>query len=263
MRARHGRCAVTAGRATVILPCAGAGKRLGLPFGKELLPLGPGSTPLDETLGLLLPHAPALRLVVVLRARREATARHIADRAADAGLPVAFTAQHPELGECTGAVLSARPWFARRNLVLLPDQILSSPRPDLITSALDALREAPFCFLAAREDDPVQISRDGALSISSGTPTRLLDYAEHPPLADAGRFNATWFGFGFRRDADEGLSLMHRAVTGGAVTTADVAASPLGGCPVIETGPYRDLGTWPAVYARWAETALAGQEAGL
>jgi len=48
-------------------------------------------------------------------------------------------------------------------------------------------------------------------------------------------------------------------VTGGLVTTADVTASPLAGCPVIDTGPYQDLGTWPAVRARWAGTAPAGQ----
>jgi hypothetical protein len=252
---------MTAGRATVILPCAGAGQRLGLAFAKELLPLGPGSTPLDEAIGLLLPHAGALRLVVVLGAGREATARHIVRKAMPAGLPVAFIPQHPDMAESTGAVLSARPWFAERNLVLLPDQVLASPRQDLAASALDALSDAPFCFLAAREDDPARISRDGALSITPETPGQLLDYAERPHPSDAARFNATWFGFGFRRDqADEALSLMHRAVSGGPVTTAEVTASPLGGCPVIETGPYRDLGTWPAVRAHWAATAVAGME---
>lgn len=244
---------MTGQRATVILPCAGSGTRLGLPFGKELLPLGPGSTPLDETLALLVPHALALRLVVVLGGGREATARHVTARAAAARLPVAFAAQDPGLTECTGAVLSAAPWFSERNIVLLPDQVLDYPDPGLITSALDTLDNAPFCFLAAREDAPERISRDGALRVTNGTPARLLDYAEQPPLADAGRFNATWFGFAFRDDAGEALSLLHRAVTGRPVTTADVAASPLAGCPVIEAGPYRDLGTWPAVRARWAE----------
>jgi hypothetical protein len=253
---------MTTGLATVILPCAGVGQRLGLPFGKELLPLGPGSTPLGEMLALLLPHAAMLRLIVVLSPQREATARHILSKAAPAGLPVAFTTQHPELAGFTGAVLSARPWLTQRNLVLLPDQLLSSSRRDLVPAALGALDQAPFCFLAAREDDPARISRDGALSISGGSPARLLDYAEHPPLADAGRFNATWFGFGLRRDqADEAVALMHRAATGGTITSADVAASPLGGCPVIDTGPYRDLGTWPAVNAHWAEAAASSEEA--
>jgi hypothetical protein len=254
---------VTGQRATVILPCAGAGTRLGLPFGKELLPLGPGSTPLGETLALLVPHALALRLVVVLGDGREATARHVTARAAAAGLPVAFMSQDPGLAECTGAVLSAAPWFSERNLVLLPDQVLDRPDPDLVTLALDTLDEAPFCFLAAREDDPERISRDGALRVTSGTPARLLDYAEHPPLDGAGRFNATWFGFAFRDDAGEALSLLHRAVGGRPVTTADVAASPLAGCPVIEAGPYRDLGTWPAVRACWAEAEREEKESAL
>jgi hypothetical protein len=104
--------------------------------------------------------------VVVLGAGREATARHVVRKAALASLPVAFITQLPGLTGSTGAVLSAKPWFAQRNLVLLPDQVLASPPRDLVASALDALSDAPFCFLASRQDDPAAITRDGALSIS-------------------------------------------------------------------------------------------------
>jgi hypothetical protein len=197
---------------------------------------------------------------VILGTGREATARRIADRTAAAGLPVAFAAQDPGLAECTGAVLSAAPWFSERNLVLLPDQVLDRPDPGLIASALNTLDDAPFCFLAARDDDPERISRDGALRVTSGAPARLADYAEHPPPDGAGRFNATWFGFAFRHDAGEALSLVHRAVTGRPVTAADVEDSPLADCPVIETGSYRDLGTWPAVRTRWAEDRSREEE---
>ena len=83
-----------------------------------------------------------------------------------------------------------------------------------------------------------------------------------PAPAQAGRFNAVWFGFGFRREhADKAVSLLHRAVTGEPVTAGDVAGSPLGGCAVIHAGPYRDLGTWPAVLAHWAGNATAQEEA--
>jgi CTP:molybdopterin cytidylyltransferase MocA len=253
---------MTGERATVILPCAGAGRRLGLPFGKELLPLGPGSTPLDAALGLLLPAAARLRLVVVLSPEREATARHILRTTASWRLPVAFTCQQPGLAESTGAVLSAEPWYSERNLVLLPDQVLTCPPDGLVTSALEAVGDAPFCFLASRETDPARISRDGALAITASTPARLLDYAEHPALAEASRFNAVWFGFAFRREhAGTAVSLLHRAVTGETVTAGDVAGSPLGGCAVIDVGPYRDLGTWPAVMAHWGGNATARKEA--
>jgi len=253
---------MTAERATVILPCAGSGRRLGLPFGKELLPLGPGSTPLDATLGLLLPEAARLRLVVVLGPEREATARHILRTTAPSRLPVAFTCQQPGLAESTGAVLSAQPWYSERNLVLLPDQVLTRPPGGLVTSTLDTLDGAPFCFLAARETDPARISSDGALAITASTPARLLDYAEHPAPAQASRFNAVWFGFGFRREhADEAVSVLHRAVTGEPVTAKELAGSPLGRCAVIDTGPYRDLGTWPAVMAHWAGNATMREEA--
>ena len=50
-------------------------------------------------------------------------------------------------------------------------------------------------------------------------------------------------------------------MTGEPVTAGDVAGSPLGGCAVIHAGPYRDLGTWPAVLAHWAGNATAQEEA--
>jgi CTP:molybdopterin cytidylyltransferase MocA len=245
------------GDVTVVLPCGGSGRRLGLPFGKELLPLGPGRTPLDATLELLRPHAARLRLVVVLGPHREATARHILAMAGQT--PVAFIPQQPALRESTGAVLSAEPWFGERNLVLLPDQILTSAPPDPAGQALELLRKAPFCFLASRENDPVKLGRDGALRISGTSPARLLAYAEHPAAGDAAGFNAVWFGFGFRREhAIPALSLMHRAICGEPVTPADVAASPLAGCPVLDTGPYQDAGTWPAVLDLWSDTIRKG-----
>jgi CTP:molybdopterin cytidylyltransferase MocA len=242
---------------TAVLPCAGSGRRLGLPFGKELLPLGPGRTPLDATLELLRPHAGRLRLVVVLGSQREATARHIAHAAGQ--MPVAFISQRPGLGQSTGAVLSAEPWFGERNIVLLPDQILTSPPADPVGQALELLGEAPFCFLASRENDPVKLSRDGALRVSDTAPSRLLAYAEHPAAGEAAGFNAVWFGFGFRREhAIPALSVMHRAVCGESVTAADIAASPLAGCPVLDAGPYRDAGTWPAVLDLWSDTIRKG-----
>lgn len=241
------------GRATVILPCAGRGSRLGLPFPKELLPLGPGRTPLDATLELILPHADRLRLVVVTdTTTRQPTIAHIL-RAAKGRLPVAFVPQLSDLPETIGAVLSAQAWFSDRNLCLLPDQVLDTPRDGLIPDALALLDNAGFCFVASPETDPERLSRDGALRLNCATPPRVTGYAEHPCPADAA-FNAVWFAFAFRAEtAPEALPLMHRAVCGTAISDVDLAASPLYGCPALTVGPYHDTGTWPAVLELWRD----------
>ena len=241
------------GRATVILPCAGRGSRLGLPFPKELLPLGPGRTPLDATLELILPHADRLRLLVVTDSTRQPTIAHIL-RAAKGRLPVAFVPQLPDLPETVGAVLSAQAWFSDRNLCLLPDQVLDTPRDGLIPDALALLDGAGFCFVASPETNPERLSRDGALRLNCATPPRVTGYAEHPRQADAASFNAVWFAFAFRAEtAPAVLPLMHHAVCGTAVSDADLAASPLYGCPALTVGPYHDTGTWPAVLELWRD----------
>jgi hypothetical protein len=64
---------------------------------------------------------------------------------------------------------------------------------------------------------------------------------------------------GRRRNAATDSRVARRP--GEPVTTDEVTASLLDSCPVIEAGPYRDLGTWPAVWAHWAGTTAADVEA--
>lgn len=240
-----------AGMDTVIVPCAGAGSRLGLAFGKELAPLGPGRALIDATLDLLVPHAGRLRLVLVISEGREATIGYVRQRCEQAGLALALVHQGPEHQESTGAVRAAAPWFSQANLVLLPDQVLDSPQPHLLLRALEEIRTgAGFCFLAAPEHRLDRLASDGALRVeprAGGLPGRLLDYADKPGHHAADAFNAVWFAYTFAaHTAEQALDVLHTATLG---SGRPKDLGPLAGCPVIETSPFADLGTWPVLRA--------------
>ena len=247
-------------RSTVIVPCAGAGSRLELPYPKELLAVRPRRLLVDFTFDLLEAHADRVRVVVVVAPAKLATVRYL-ERYADR-FELAFVYQRRGLPEVTGAVLSASSWFADRNVVLLPDQVLSpaAADPDPVGAAFAALEEAPFCFIAAPETDPRRLADDGALALASRDGTlETVAYADKPGAA-ASRFNAVWAGFGFRGDTGvDGVRLMHRSTCREPVSDADFDGSPLSRCPAIAVEKYVDVGTWARVAEFWAGASDEGR----
>lgn len=247
------------GELTVVLPCAGRGSRLGLALPKELVPAAPGRTALDGVFALLAAHRAHLRVVIVVGDGRQATIAHVRDRYPD--WVVAFVYQHPDQREMVGAVRSALAWCTDRVLVLLPDQWLSTPPgTDPVAAADTALATGPACFLAATEADPARIGGDGALRLAdTGDPAggmRVVEFADKPGAAQAGRFNAVWFGVGFTaRSAQATLTQLELAADG-LLTAADWRAGPLYGCPAVLVPSFTDLGTWPAFAAHWAKAGI-------
>ncbi|MEV7885140.1 hypothetical protein ACWD3I_25555 [Streptomyces sp. NPDC002817] len=243
---------MSAERDTVVLPLAGVGARLGLPTSKELLPIGEGRVALDATLDLLAPLASRIRLVAVIGEGREPTVRHLRSRCLVLGLPLVLAFQDPSLPESTGAVLSAEAWFGPATLVLLPDQVLDVPKPTAVGDVLDLIHAGhPSAFLAARESDAERLAVDGALLLDDTVDgPRVIAFADKPGLPAAEAFNAVWFGYAVARAAATAfVSALHHA-TLHRPNPPDTLTALLG-APVVEVGPFRDLGTWPAVTAYW------------
>ncbi|MFD5616477.1 hypothetical protein [Kitasatospora sp. NPDC127060] len=238
---------------TIVLPCAGKGSRLGLPFPKELLPAGPGLVAIDSVLRLVEETVVDVRLLLVTAPGREATARYVRERSV---APLAVVEQDPALPELAGAIRSALPWCPGPVLVLLPDQVLADPAPGLLDCALAALADSPACFLAAPEADPRRIAVDGALATEPGPGglRRLTALADKPGPDRTGGFDRVWFGFGFQQaSARQVLEQMHAAAEH-RLTEDDFRTGPLAGAPVIDCPPFTDLGTWPAFTRHWKDS---------
>ncbi|MGH3379431.1 MAG: NTP transferase domain-containing protein [Actinoallomurus sp.] len=239
--------------ATVVIPCAGRGTRLGLPFPKELLPAASGVPAIDCTLDLVRACDSCVRVVLVTGSDRAATVDHVRSRLR---YPVAVVGQDPAADGLAGAVTSALPWCPGPTVVLLPDQVLTRPAPGLLDRALEALEWAPCCFLAASEHDPERIAVDGALATEvSDRGRRVRALADKPGRDAAGAYDAVWFGLGFVPARAPAVIEHMAAAVEHRLEEAAFRAGPLLGAPVIECPPFTDLGTWAAYTRHWKDAA--------
>ncbi|WFE53021.1 NTP transferase domain-containing protein [Micromonospora sp. WMMD1155] len=240
------------GPLSVVVPCAGRGSRLGLPFPKELLPTPDGRVLLDQVVDLIA--GLDVRVLLVTAADREPTIAHLHRRYPQ--VPVAAVRQGADTSGLSAAVRVALPFLGARTVVLLPDQRLQEmPDRSPVADADRLLRATSACFLASWCDDPQRIAADGALTIdrdpSQGGMGRVQRMADKPGLEAAGGHNAVWFAFGFRREVAgpvlDQLDLAERHL----LADADFARGPLHAAPVIVVPPFVDCGTWPAVRDMW------------
>ncbi|BCJ61581.1 NTP transferase domain-containing protein [Micromonospora endophytica] len=239
---------------SVVVPCAGAGSRLGLPFPKELLPTPDGRVLLDQVFDLVA--GLDARLVLVTGPDRGPTISHI--HRTYPQLPVASVRQPGHAVGLFGAIRATVPFIGDRAVVLLPDQRLCQvPDPSPVRDAAQVLADgAAMCFLAAPCNDPQRIAVDGALRVDDPADTGgrlglVRGLGDKPGLSAANAFNAVWFGFGFRREAANQVLDQLDAAQRHQLDADAFAAGPLSGAPVVPVAPFVDCGTWPSVTALW------------
>ncbi len=230
---------------TVILPAAGKGTKLNLPYPKEILRLDKDEALIDFSFDFFRDRGRAeVEFVVVVNEEKTEILKYLGrykDR-----FNVSFTFQNPREPEYTGAIKSARHLFGESNLVLLPDTVMTlPPGVDLVDAVRECLAETGFTFLFKRETDPGMLRTKGALAIGE---TGQVDEYEDKPTEELGRFNAFWGGFAFLRGAfDASMGYMEKSTLKRPVLPGEVRATPLHGSRGIEVLEYKDLGTWEEI----------------
>jgi hypothetical protein len=182
---------------SVILPCAGAGRRFQAPYPKELHCVAPGVSAVDQALAPVLDltrQGVHVRVVAVVNAEKLAVARHL-DRYGDS-IDFAFTMQRPRHGfDLHGALNAAAPLCTGRVLVVLPDQTCDWDQAD---NPLQYIVRSPgWAVLAAPLSDPAALTAEGALRVEpaeTGKGHVVVLAAEKP--ADPAPFNSAWVAFG-------------------------------------------------------------------
>jgi hypothetical protein len=219
----------------VVLPCAGSGSRLGLPFPKELAPLGPGRCVIDSSLDMIRACSADLRVLLMTDGDRDLTAAYVRDRLP--GVPVAEVVQDPDAQDMTEAVIALEPWLGYANVLLLPD-VIYGWAGDPVAEVADAAVSYGFA-MAAVKAGPGQIRDAGALRTANG---RVAAFEDKP--ADPSPYEALWGMLAFTSGnfGIDGLRLV--AASASRRREGPVTDPPVRGAPVTWLSGFRDCGTW-------------------
>jgi NDP-sugar pyrophosphorylase family protein len=239
---------------TIILPCAGDGRRLGLDTSKELFEIVPGTRLIDFSLKHIMaaPQKEMIIIAIVIRPWKTEVAEYVSEQLP--GIPVETVIFNDHYMEWPGSVYSAKDLFSKNNLVLLPDSFLSlSADPNLGNPAITdangstlvelvsrALQRHKVVFGCIKCTDATVLETLGAVRRENGIVTAFRDKPRPNELP--GQFNGFWGCYAFKREMGKSLydfliySVLHQPLP--------LKAQPFFPPGVIPIGEYYDLGTW-------------------
>ena len=230
---------------TVILPAAGKGTRLNLPYPKEILRINNDEALIDYSFNFFRDYGRKdVEFVVVINENKTELITYLAkykDR-----YNISFVYQNPNEKEYTGAIKSAYHLFGEHNIVLLPDTLMKlQPGKDLYTLTTEALEETGFSFLIKREEDREVLKTKGAIYVNAEG--MVVEY-EDKPSERVEQFNSFWCAFAFRRrNFFECINFMEKSTLKQKHSQNEITQTPIFGSKVIEVADYIDLGTWPEI----------------
>ena len=238
---------------TIILPCAGDGRRLGLDTPKELFEIVPGTRLIDFSIKHILaaPQKKKIIIAVVIRPWKTDVVEYVSGQLP--GIPVETVIFDDNYREWPGSVYSAKDLFSKNNLVLLPDSFLSfsthsnlenpaitdSHAITLVESVSIALRRHKVVFGCIKCTDAKVLETLGAVRMENDILTAFQDKPRPDELA--GPFNGYWGCYAFAKEMGKPLydflihSVLHQPLP--------LEAQPFYPPGVIPIGEYYDLGT--------------------
>jgi NDP-sugar pyrophosphorylase family protein len=227
---------------TVILPAAGKGTRLNLPYPKEILRLNKEKALIDNSFDLFdgLTRE-QVEFVVVINEEKTELVKYLGRYKAKYN--ISFTYQDPNEIEYTGAIKSAKHLFGEINLVLLPDTLLTLLKgASLFHTVQHHLDKHEFAFLFKPETDEQMLMTKGCVQLDGDM--GVLAY-EDKPSNNASKFDGYWCSFAFKKGAfDECIAFMEQSTLQLTTPKLLIEQTPIFKSKVIEVQDFNDLGTW-------------------
>ncbi|MDD5065945.1 MAG: hypothetical protein PHF84_02745 [bacterium] len=243
------------GKLSIILPCAGEGKRLGLTAPKELFEIMPGIRLIDFSLKHIrhyLMSEPAspqeTQILVVIKKGKEKVFHYVKKQFSD--IPVSAVYFNNKYHEWPGSVHSSSPLQTRYNLAFLPDSVicLSGPTPvinrdnqGLIGIFMKKIRSHPVVLGTIRCTDPETLKHLGACYVKEHKVLRFQDKPEGSFM----KYNCFWGCYGFQKQAGHELySFLWNSVRHRKPSYRKTSFYPMASFPIEA---YHDLGTWESI----------------
>lgn len=235
---------------TVILPCAGEGTRLSLPYPKEIHSIEKNKSLIDYSFDLFSNYGRRdVQFVITLTEDKTDIIKYLSRY--KHRFNISFTFFNPAETEYTGSIKSAKHLFGEKNIVLLPDTYLKLKHSDdIIDLVNNSLNETGFTFFFKREKSESMLRTKGSLYIDDNN---LVQEYEDKPQENTNRFNAFWTAFAFRKRVfDNCIEFMEKSTLNHRLLDNEICNTPIYKSKAIEVENYVDLGTWDQIY-KWIE----------
>jgi len=223
----------------VIIPCAGKGARLGLATSKEVYQIEPSKRLIDYSLAHVKKSKHVDRIAFVINPSKHDLINHLYE-IKDSLPPFSLIFQKKNYFDWPGGVWSAEDLFCEKNIVLLPDSVLSYKG-----NLIDDMREKMWgrnhlVFAYKKEDDAKRIGSLGALFVEK---TGLITRYREKPKNHLQQYNAFWCSFGFKKTIAQELFRVMTALAKGGAANSEVFLKKHR-AHGLEIKSYHDLGTW-------------------
>lgn len=231
---------------TVILPCAGEGTRLSLPYSKEIFSIEKNKSLIDYSFDLFSNYGRKdVEFVITLNEKKLDLVKYLSKY--KHRYNISFTFFNPVETEYTGSIKSAKHLFGEKNLVLLPDTCLKlKTSQDILKLVNSSLNETGFTFFYKKENNIEMLKTKGALIVSDNN--QVIDY-EDKPQDNVERYNAFWTAFAFRKRVfDVCIEFMEKSTLNHRLLVDEIKDTPIYNSKAIEVDDYVDLGTWGQIY---------------
>jgi NDP-sugar pyrophosphorylase family protein len=225
----------------VILPCAGKGTRLGLPYPKEMHLVAANTALIDLTFRHLDEHRGDIDSVTVVLAPEKGSLVSYLEKWSG-HFHLRYVYFNDDYHEWAGSILSSAPEFTDKNVVFLPDSLLESrPEQPVVPAFRALLEEADAAFAYLPESRPEVLRNLGALRVQDGHVEAFCDKPDNG--FDA--YNAFWCAFGFRGPAGRPLlEAMTRSIQRRPIDVAELGQR----VRAFAVDGYFDLGVWPNLH---------------
>lgn len=232
---------------SVIIPCAGKGTRLGIPFSKELFPVSKEQTLIDCCFERLYPFKDKVSVVIIIAPDKTDLVRHLYKYCSD--FEMVFLYQSPENKEFLGALESSKSQYSRVNVLMLPDIIVKdSSFSKKLTTLINETDKDGIGFGVVYEGDYGRLQKMGAIRAVNN---RLEALAEKPDK-NPGLFNCYWIYISWKGSMTElFLAELKSLYANRGKRISD--ESTLIGKPVVVFDKALDLGVWPNVISFFSD----------
>lgn len=233
---------------TVIIPCAGEAKRLGISFPKELFPVKNDFALIDYCFSYFSEcRRDQVNFVLTITERKLDIIKYL--KKYSNRFNISFTYFNNSFNELPGSIKSAYHLFGENNLLLLPDtRINYSNSRCLYTDVMNILAVNPGVILYKETSNHDFLKSKGCLKVLDSN--KLILFEDKP--IDTFNYNSAWCSIGFKKNNFfDFINVLESSILKDTDATAIFNNSLFKDYWCLKVEDFVDLGTWPDIISEY------------